>query len=105
MPGGGACGSAPQDGASVFDGRDLDDLYRGRWAGQRRCARRVAAIPTGRLWVGTAGGLNRFDSRPWIKLSVPEGGMIGWAPADQFDIQIKPLDSQYFNYLGALLAA
>jgi peptide/nickel transport system permease protein len=29
--------------------------------------------------------------------------MVGWAPADQFDIQYRVLDSQYFNYLGALL--
>jgi peptide/nickel transport system permease protein len=29
--------------------------------------------------------------------------MEGWAPADQFEIQIKPFDSQYFNYLFDLL--
>ncbi len=57
----------------------------------------------GALWVGTGGGLNRFDNRPWIKLSVPDGGMEGWAPAKQFDIQVNPFDSQYFNYLWDLL--
>ncbi|HFD39935.1 MAG TPA: ABC transporter permease subunit [Anaerolineae bacterium] len=55
------------------------------------------------LWLGTAGGLNRFDSRPWLKLHVPNGGMVGWAPASQFDVQVRPFDSQYFNYLGDLL--
>jgi hypothetical protein len=59
--------------------------------------------PSGTLWVGTGGGLNRFDSRPWIKLSVPEGGMEGWAAADQFDVRIAPFDSQYFNYLWDLV--
>jgi len=59
--------------------------------------------PSGTLWAGTGGGLNRFDSRPWIKLSVPEGGMEGWAAADQFDIQLAPFDSQYFNYLWDLV--
>jgi peptide/nickel transport system permease protein len=58
---------------------------------------------TGTIWVGTAGGLNRIDSRPWVKLNVPEGGMAGWAPADQFDVGYKPFDSQYFNYLFSLL--
>jgi len=58
-----------------------------------------AGIP----WVGTERGLNRYENLPWIKLSVPAGGMEGWAPADQFAIKVNPLDSQYFNYLWDLI--
>lgn len=58
---------------------------------------------TGELWIGTANGLNQFDSRPWIHLNVSEGGMEGWAVADQFEIRVNPFDSQYFNYLWDLV--
>ncbi len=57
----------------------------------------------GMIWAGTDRGLSRFDNRPWVKLRVPEGGIEGWAKADQFDIKINPFDSQYFNYLSDLL--
>jgi peptide/nickel transport system permease protein len=65
--------------------------------------RAVIRDASGALWVGTENGLNRFDNRPWVKLNVPEGGIEGWAPADQFDIRTNPLDSQYFNYLWDLV--
>jgi len=65
--------------------------------------RAVRRDAEGTLWMGTGGGLNRFDSRPWIKLRVAAGGMEGWAPAEHFDIKVNPLDSQYFNYLWDLI--
>jgi peptide/nickel transport system permease protein len=91
-----------KDGASTFDGHAWTTYA----AADGLASDDVRAIwqdTSGNLWLGTADGLNRFDSRPWIKLSVPDGGMVGWAPADQFEIKIEPFDSQYFNYLGALL--
>ena len=91
-----------QDGASAFDGQTWT-TYTVAGGLASDDVRAVWQDTTGTLWVGTAGGLNRFDSRPWIKLSVPEGGMVGWAPADQFEIRYKPFDSQYFNYLFGLL--
>jgi len=57
----------------------------------------------GMIWAGTDRGLSRFDNRPWVKLRIPDGGIEGWARADQFDIQVNPFDSQYFNYLRDLL--
>jgi peptide/nickel transport system permease protein len=91
-----------EEGASTYDGQTwtthtaADGL-----AGDS--VRSVWQDVSENLWLGTDQGLNRYDNRPWIKLSVPDGGMVGWAPADQFEIQIKPFDSQYFNYLGDLL--
>ena len=82
---------ASWDSHSAADGLVSDDV------------RAVAQDASGQLWVGTADGLSRLDSRPWIKLSVPAGGMDGWAPADQFDIRVRPFDSQYFNYLWDLV--
>jgi len=82
---------ASWDSHSAADGLVSDDV------------RAVAQDTSGQLWVGTAGGISRLDSRPWIKLSVPAGGMDGWAPADQFDIRVRPFDSQYFNYLWDLV--
>jgi peptide/nickel transport system permease protein len=99
---GGVLWVGTKDGASVFDGQAWTTYT----AADGLASDDVRAIwqdTSGNLWLGTADGLNRFDSRPWIKLSVPEGGMVGWAPADQFDIQVEPFDSQYFNYLGDLL--
>jgi peptide/nickel transport system permease protein len=89
-------------GASRFDGESwasfapADGLAGGP-------VRAIQKDNSGIPWVGTEGGLNRYENLPWIKLSVPEGGMEGWAPADQFDIKINPLDSQYFNYLWDLV--
>lgn len=91
-----------QDGASAFDG-EAWTTYTAANGLASDDVRSIWRDTTGTLWVGTEGGLNRFDSRPWTKLDVPGGGMVGWAPADQFDIRVKPLDSQYFNYLGSLL--
>jgi peptide/nickel transport system permease protein len=91
-----------QDGASAFDGQTWT-TYTAASGLASDDVRAVWQDTTGTLWVGTAGGLNRFDSRPWIKLSVPGGGMVGWAPADQFAIRYRPFDSQYFNYLFDLL--
>lgn len=89
-------------GASRYDGQNwvsftpADGLAGGN---VRAIWRDSSGIP----WIGTDGGLNRYENLPWIKLSVPVGGMEGWAPADQFDIKINPLDSQYFNYLWNLV--
>jgi peptide/nickel transport system permease protein len=91
-----------QDGASVYE----DGTWRTYTAARGLASDDVRAVfrdATGTLWLGTSGGLNRFDSRPWIKLSVPAGGMVGWAPAQEFGIKYRPFDSQYFNYLGSLL--
>jgi peptide/nickel transport system permease protein len=57
----------------------------------------------GVLWIGTEVGLRRLDSRPWSLVVIPERGVEGWAPADQFEININPFDSQYFNYLWDLV--
>lgn len=97
----GALWVGTEEGASLYDGQTWTTYTAaGGLAGDD--VRAVWKDTGGTLWVGTGGGLNRFDSRPWIKLSVPAGGMEGWAPADQFDIKINPLDSQYFNYLWSL---
>jgi peptide/nickel transport system permease protein len=76
---------------SLVEGLSSDDV------------RAVVQDASGQIWAGTAGGLNRLDDRPWIKLSVPAGGMDGWAPAAQFEVHVKPFDSQYFNYLWDLV--
>lgn len=91
-----------EEGASLF----ADDTWVTYTASGGLASDDVRAIrkdASGTLWLGTAGGLNRFDSRAWIKLDIAEGGMEGWAPADQFDIKVNPLDSQYFNYLWDLI--
>ena len=92
-----------QDGVCAFDGGTNWATYTAASGLASDDVRAVWEDITGTLWLGTAGGLNRFDSRPWIKLSVPDGGMVGWAPADQFEIKYRPFDSQYFNYLFGLL--
>ncbi|MBN1315443.1 MAG: hypothetical protein JXA42_08245, partial [Anaerolineales bacterium] len=43
-----------------------------------------------------------LDYRPWVKISLPEGDLEGWAPADQFNVRINPFDSQYFSYIWDL---
>jgi peptide/nickel transport system permease protein len=91
-----------EEGASFFDGQEWT-TYNTAGGLVSDDVRAVWRDASGNLWIGTGGGLNRFDSRPWIKLSVPEGGMEGWAPADQFDIKVNPFDSQYFNYLWDLV--
>ncbi len=91
-----------EQGASLYDGQTWTTYT----AAGGLAADGVLSIwqdVSGNLWLGTAGGLNRFDNRPWVRLSVPDGGMEGWAPADQFTIRTKPFDSQYFNYLWDLL--
>ena len=92
-----------QEGASAFDGQTGWATYTSTSGLSSDDVRAVWQDTTGNLWLGTSAGLNRFDSRPWIKVSVPEGGMVGWAPIDKFDISYRPFDSQYFNYLFGLL--
>jgi len=91
-----------EEGVSLYDGETwMTHTTAGGLAGND--VRAIWRDASGALWLGTGGGLNRFDSRPWIKLDIAEGGMEGWAPADQFDIQANPFDSQYFNYLWDLM--
>ena len=91
-----------EDGASAYDGETwVTYSAEGGLAGDD--VRAIWRDLEGALWLGTVGGLNRFDSRPWVELKVAEGGMEGWAQADQFEIKINPLDSQYFNYLWDLI--
>jgi peptide/nickel transport system permease protein len=99
---GGTLWVGTQDGASAFDGQSWT-TYTSADGLASDDVRAIWQDTTGTIWVGTAAGLNRIDSRPWIKLSVPNGGMVGWAPADQFDVRFRPFDSQYFNYLFSLL--
>jgi hypothetical protein len=39
----------------------------------------------------------------WIQVTLHQGGVEGWAPAEVFDVTINPLDSQFFNYLWGLI--
>ncbi len=89
-----------EGGLSRYDGRSWSGNLGGPADGQVRTIYRDAA---GALWIGTSAGLLKLDNRPWTRLRVPEGGMEGWAPADRFAITVNPFDSQYFNYLWALL--
>jgi peptide/nickel transport system permease protein len=91
-----------QDGASAFDGQTWA-TYTAASGLASDDVRAVWQDTADTIWLGTAGGLNRFDSRPWIQLSVPQGGMVGWALFDQFSVRYRPFDSQYFNYLFGLL--
>jgi peptide/nickel transport system permease protein len=91
-----------QEGAGFYDGQSWA-TYTAAGGLSSDDVRAVWRDTTGALWMGTAAGLNQFDSRPWIKLDVREGGMEGWAPADHFAIRVNPLDSQYFNYLWDLV--
>jgi peptide/nickel transport system permease protein len=91
-----------EEGASFYDG-DSWTNYDAAGGLASDDVRAVTKDASGALWIGTGGGLNRFDSRPWIKMNIAEGGMEGWAPADQFDITVNPFDSQYFNYLWDLI--
>jgi peptide/nickel transport system permease protein len=97
----GALWVGTENGASHYDGQTWT-TYTAAGGLPSDDVRAISQDAEGKLWVGTTSGLSRFDNRPWIKLSVPDGGMEGWAAADQFDITIKPFDSQYFNYLWAL---
>jgi peptide/nickel transport system permease protein len=98
----GALWVGTQEGVSVFDGQTWTTYTRADGLADDD-VRAVWQDTTDTLWLGTRGGLNRLDNRPWIKLRVPEGGMEGWAPADQFKIRVNPFDSQYFNYLWSLV--
>lgn len=91
-----------EQGASLYDGQGWT-TYTAAGGLASDDVRTIWRDTAGNLWLGTRAGLNRFDSRPWIKLNVREGGMEGWASADQFDVKVNPLDSQYFNYLWALI--
>jgi peptide/nickel transport system permease protein len=39
----------------------------------------------------------------WVKVTLHQGGVEGWAPASVFDVKINPFDSQFFNYLWGLV--
>ena len=91
-----------ENGAHVYDGQSWTTYTTADGLADND-VRAIWQDTSGSLWLGTRGGLNRLDNRPWIKLSVPEGGMEGWAPADQFEIRTNPFDSQYFNYLWDLV--
>ena len=98
----GALWVGAENGAHVYDGQSWTTYTTADGLADNE-VRAIWQDASGTLWLGTRGGLNRLDSRPWIKLSVPEGGMEGWAPADQFEIRTNPFDSQYFNYLWDLV--
>jgi peptide/nickel transport system permease protein len=91
-----------QEGVGVYDGQSWTTYTTADGLADND-VRAIWQDASGNLWVGTRGGLNRLDNRPWIKLRVPEGGLEGWAPVEQFDIRINPFDSQYFNYLWDLV--
>ncbi len=91
-----------EEGASYYDGQTWT-TYTAAGGLAANSVRSVWQDVSGNLWLGTGEGLNRFDNRPWVRLNVPEGGMEGWAPADQFRIRTKLFDSQYFNYLWDLV--
>ncbi len=42
-------------------------------------------------------------SGEWKYVELHQGGLEGWAPADQFDIAVNPFDSQFFNYFWGLV--
>ena len=42
-------------------------------------------------------------SGDWVRVVLHQGGVEGWAPADDFAITVNPLDSQFFNYLWGLI--
>jgi peptide/nickel transport system permease protein len=91
-----------ESGVSVYDGRTWTTHTVATGLADQD-VRAIWQDASGTQWLGTDGGLNRLDQRPWIKLRVPEGGIEGWAPADQFEIGVNPFDSQYFNYLWDLV--
>ena len=39
----------------------------------------------------------------WALVQFKQGGVEGWAPANEFAIAINPFDSQFFNYLWGLI--
>ncbi len=39
----------------------------------------------------------------WIKVTLNKGGVEGWAPAEYFDIDTNPFDSQFFSYFWGLI--
>ena len=44
-----------------------------------------------------------MEGHHWLRVRVPEGGLEGWAPVDQFKVRVNIFDSQYFNYLWNLV--
>jgi peptide/nickel transport system permease protein len=98
----GALWVGAQEGVGVYDGQSWTTYTTADGLADND-VRVIWQDTSGNLWLGTQGGLNRLDNRPWIKLRVPEGGMEGWASAEQFEIRINPFDSQYFNYLWDLV--
>jgi len=39
----------------------------------------------------------------WLRVTLHNGGVEGWAPTENFDISINPFDSQFFGYLWGLI--
>jgi peptide/nickel transport system permease protein len=98
----GALWVGTEEGVSIYDGQAWSSLSTADGLADDD-VRAIWQDASGTQWLGTGAGLNRLDKRPWIRLRVPEGGIEGWALADQFEIRVNPFDSQYFNYLWDLL--
>ena len=44
-----------------------------------------------------------MEGNHWLRVRIPEGGLEGWGPVEQFKVSTNIFDSQYFNYLWNLL--
>ncbi len=66
---------------------------------QSRGSRRMGSIPVEQLTVVSQGEDNWFEVT-WVEES---GRVLGWLPEEELDITIRPLDSQYFGYMGNIL--
>jgi peptide/nickel transport system permease protein len=64
-----------------------------------RGARRMGSIEVGLLTVLSVGEDGWYEVT-WVK---EESRSVGWIPEEQVEIAIRPLDSQYFIYMGRIL--